>query len=190
MRISFDLDDVIFNTKPLTMAAFERAGCPYIKMTAWDVGCIDNESVRKNLIDLWADDMLYQMSVLDKGMPYILNTLMANKDYEILFVTERRLKQPEKTFRQLRSAGINCSFSQVYDRPGLKSDILKDLQPDIHFDDSPYVVRGCLEKNVNVVMISNNSTLYNHHLRPFVEHYTNLRTALMKKGIYKAQKNK
>ena len=159
-------------------------------MTAWDVGCIDNESVRKNLIDLWADDMLYQMSVLDKGMPYILNTLMANKDYEILFVTERRLKQPEKTFRQLRSAGINCSFSQVYDRPGLKSDILKDLQPDIHFDDSPYVVRGCLEKNVNVVMISNNSTLYNHHLRPFVEHYTNLRTALMKKGIYKSQKNK
>ena len=146
--------------------------------------------LRKNLIDLWADDMLYQMSVLDKGMPFILNALMANKDYEILFVTERRLKQPEKTFYQLRSAGINCNFSQIYDMPGLKSDILKDLQPDIHFDDSPYVVRGCLEKNVNVVMISNNSTLYNHHLRPFVEHYTNLRTALMKKGIYKPQKDK
>lgn len=190
MRISFDLDDVIFNLKPLVIEAFRRAGQPYEKQTSWDIASIYDESVCNNLLDLWSDDMLYNMPVLDKQIPHILNTLIANKDMEILFVTERRLKQPEKTFCQLRNAGINCSFSQVYDMPGLKSDILREINPDIHFDDSPYVIRGCLEKDIPVVMISNNATLYNHHLRPYVEHYTNLRTALMKKGIYTPRKMK
>ena len=128
--------------------------------------------------------MLYTMPVLDPGIPEILNKLMARPELDILFVTERKYKQPAKTFAQLRDAGIHCYFEQVYDRPGKKSDILKELQPDIHFDDSPFVISGCLEKNVPVVMISNDSTLYNHYLRGRVEHYNNLRHALIKKGIY------
>ncbi len=188
-RISFDLDDVIFNLKPLVKEAFKRAGQPYKKQTSWDIASIYDESVCNHLIDLWSDDMLYNMPVLDKRIPYILNSLIANKEMEIFFVTERRLKQPEKTFRQLRNAGINCSFSQVYDMPGLKSDILREIKPDLHFDDSPFVIKGCMEKDVPIVMISNDSTLYNHHLRPYVEYYANLRTALIKKGIYVSQKS-
>ena len=188
MIITIDLDDVIFNMKPLTLEAFKRAGVPYEKQTSWNIDEIYDTKVCDNLADLWSSDMLYHMPVLDKGIPNILNMLMAQREHEILFVTERRLKQPEKTFRQLRRAGINCSFCQVYDQEGLKSDILKDIKPDIHFDDSPYVVRGCLEKSVPVAMISNNSTLYNHYLRKYVEHYTSLRGALMKKGIYQRTK--
>lgn len=185
MKITFDLDDVIFDLKPLVFEAFKRAGQPYKKQTDWNIAAIYDESVCKQLETLWADDMLYSMPVLDKKIPYVLNSLMQRPDLEVYFVTERRLKQPDKTFQQLRNAGINCDFDQVYDMPGLKSDILKNLGTNLHFDDSPYVVGGCLDKNVPVVMISNNSTLYNHHLRPRVEHYTNLRTALFKKGIYK-----
>ena len=183
MLLTFDLDDVIFNMKPLTMEAFRRSGVPYVKQTSWNIDEIYDKKLCDNLIDLWSSDMLYTMPVLDKGIPHILNALMAQPETEVLFVTERRLKQPEKTFRQLRQAGINCSFVQVYDQEGLKSDILKDIKPDIHFDDSPNVIRGCMEKSVPVTMISNNSTLYNHYLRPYVEHYTSLRRALMKKGL-------
>ena len=154
----------------------------------WNVAEIYDEKVWNNLVELWGDDMLYSMPVLDAGMPYILNTLLKRHDLDIAFVTERKLKQPEKTFRQLRNAGIQCSFSQVYDQEGLKSDILRDIGTDIHFDDSPYVIQGCLQKDVPVVMISNNSTLYNHYLRDHVEYYSNLRTALFKKGIYTSQK--
>ena len=190
MKITFDLDDVIFNMKPLTREAFKRANLPYKKATSWNISAIYDEKVCDNLRELWGDDMLYTMPVLDKRIPYILNTLLQRPDLEIAFVTERRLKQPEKTFQQLQNAGIKCSFDQVYDMHGLKSDILKDLGTDLHFDDSPLVISGCLEKQVPVVMISNNETLYNHYLRNRVEHYNSLRQALIKRGVYTPGKNR
>ncbi len=186
MKISFDLDAVIFNMKPLELVAFNMAGLSYKKPTFWGEY---EKIVYDKLDELWGNDMLYTMPVLDKGIPGILNTLLSRPDLDLFFVTERKLKQPEKTFKQLQNSGIHCRFDQVYDRDGLKSDTLKVLKPDIHFDDSPLVVQGCLDKNIPVVMISNNSTLYNHYLRNRVEHYKNLRTALIKKGIYVPQKS-
>ena len=185
MRITFDLDSVIFNLKPVYMEAFRRANEPYIKPTSWEIEKIYSPKVCENLVQLWSDNFLYTMPVLDKEIPYILNGLIANPNHEVFFVTERRLKQPEMTFMQLQRAGINCDFSQVFDQEGKKSDILRDIiKPDIHFDDSPFVVQGCLDKGVPVAMISNNSTLYNHFLRSRVEYYKSLRQALYKKGLY------
>ncbi len=183
-RITFDLDSVIFDIKPLYQRAFDICGQIYAKPTSWAVRECYDDKLSDTLLELFGDDMLYTLPVLDPGIPAILNKLMARPDLDILFVTERKYKQPAKTFAQLREAGINCSFDQVYDQEGKKSDILKGLNPDIHFDDSPFVISGCLAKNVPVVMISNNSTLYNHYLRPSVEHYSCLRRALIKKGIY------
>lgn len=183
-KITFDLDSVIFDITPLYRRAFDICGQEYVKPTSWAVCECYDARLSDTLLELFGDDMLYTMPVLDPGIPAILNKLMARPELDILFVTERKYKQPAKTFAQLRDAGIHCYFEQVYDRPGKKSDILKELQPDIHFDDSPFVISGCLEKNVPVVMISNNSTLYNHYLRGRVEHYNSLRRALIKKGIY------
>ena len=187
MRLTFDLDSVIFDLRPICRKAFDMAGEKYVQQTSWDVDSVYSPNVCKNLKQLWSDDILYRMPVLDKKMPYMLNTLMQQPGMEILFVTERRLKQPEKTHQQLLNAGIKCDISQVYDKYGYKSDILVDLQPTYHFDDSPYVVQGCLDKGVNIIMISNNSTLYNHYLRGQVEHYRSLRRALIGKGIWQPQ---
>ena len=187
-KITFDLDSVIFDIKPLYMQAFHRAGIPYKKPTSWILTeAYDNDAVISNLLELFGDDMLYQMPVLDKNIPYILNCLLKNPEYDILFVTERMHKQPIKTFNQLRGAGINCSYNQVVDKQGLKSDILKELKTDMHFDDGPLVVGGCLDKGVPVTMISNNDTLYNHYLRDRVQYYNCLRAALIATGIYKPQ---
>ena len=35
--LTIDLDDVIFNMKPLTLEAFKRAGVPYEKQTSWNI---------------------------------------------------------------------------------------------------------------------------------------------------------
>ena len=187
-KITFDLDSVIFDIKPLYKTAFRRAGVSYQKPTSWNLNeAYNNETVVNNLLELFGDDMLYQMPLLDKNIPYILNNLLKNPEYEILFVTERMHKQPAKTFDQLRGAGINCSYNQVVDQVGLKSDILKDLKTTMHFDDGPLVVAGCLDKGVPVTMISNNDTLYNHHLRNRVQYYDTLHRALIATGVYNPQ---
>ena len=190
MKVSFDLDSVIFNLKPIYQLAFRDAGVPYTKPTHYDLYKDYDPVIADNIIALFSDDILYQMPVLDSGIPMIINSLIARPDMDVVFVTERRLKQPQKTYAQLRNAGINCTFDQVYDKPGAKPDILKSFGPDVHFDDGPHVVSGCLELKVPIVMISNNSTLYNHHLRPYVPHYNCLRTALIKTGIYQPQKTR
>ncbi len=185
-KLTFDLDNVIFNMKPLYEEAFRRAGVPYVKPTSWVLAdSYSNDTVVNNLLELFGDDMLYTMPVLDKNIPYILNNIMLRPEYEVLFVTERMHKQPAKTFEQLRRAGINCTYEQVYDQKGLKSDILKALKTDMHFDDGPLVVSGCLDKGVPVTMISNNNTLYNHYLRDRVQHYDSLRNALIAHGIHR-----
>lgn len=187
-KITFDLDSVIFDIQPLYKEGFRRAGVPYKKPTSWILKeTYDNEAVINNLLELFGDDMLYSMPLLDKNIPYILNNLLSDSAYDILFVTERMHKQPEKTFNQLRGAGINCSYNQVVDKDGLKSDILKELKTDMHFDDGPLVVAGCLDKGVPVTMISNNNTLYNHYLRNRVQYYNSLHDALIATGVYNPQ---
>ena len=70
------------------MLAFERAGLPYVRQTSWNINEIYDESVCKNLVELWGDDLLYRMPVLDTKIPHMLNVLMARPDMEIFFVTD------------------------------------------------------------------------------------------------------
>ena len=186
MRITIDLDDVIFNTRPIFERVFTENGQYFTNnlYTNWDLSkCFDTVLVKK-LYGLFKDDVLYSMPILDIKIPAVLNNLMQQPGLEVLFVTERLLKQPLKTFQQLQNAGIKCSLEQVYDKDGKKSDILHEIKTDLHFDDSPNVVSECIQKHVPIVMISNNATLYNYHLRNQVEHYETLLHALVQKGIY------
>lgn len=184
MKITIDLDTVIFDIEPLYKLAFTECGKKYKRPTEWDITKCYDTDVATRLNELFGDDMLYTLPVIDKQLPKMINKLLQRPDLEVLFVTERKYQQPEKTFNQLRNAGILCDMNQVYDKSGKKSDILKELKPDFHFDDSPFVISGCLEKDVPIVMISNNKTLYNHYLRDMVEYYTSLRQALLGKHIY------
>lgn len=183
MRISFDLDSVIFNIEPLYIQANREFGVEYKKPTHWDLDRDYPANVCGRLIELFQDDSLYTMPLISAEYPMILNDLLRNPKYEISFVTSRRLQQPEKSFAQLRNAGINCKYEQVYDRKQPKVEVLQEIKTDLHFDDGPHVVSDCLRAGVNIAMISNNDTLYNHHLRDRVQHYPDLKTALIKTGI-------
>jgi len=188
MKISFDLDDVIFDTQFLFESAFKEYGktFSYDIYTDYSLKNFDS-NITNRLFDLFKDNLLYTMPLLDNRLPSILNSLMKQPDLKILFVTQRLLKQPFKSFKQLRNAGIQCSFKQVYDKNGKKSDILKQINPDYHFDDSPNVISGCLEKNIPIVMISNDKTRYNHYLRKdprLKNYYPDLISALIDMGIY------
>lgn len=183
MRISFDLDNVIFDIEPLYRQAHREFKHTYRAPTSWYVTECYPENVATRLIELFQDDVLYKMPLISAEYPMILNNLLQNKEYQVFFVTQRLLHQPEKSFAQLLGAGINCRFDQVYDNPKPKVEVLKKIQPDLHFDDSPGVVADCLHDGVNIAMISNQTTLYNHRMRPYVKYYSDLKTALIKTGI-------
>ena len=52
-KITFDLDSVIFDIKPLYKTAFRRAGVPYQKPTSWILKeAYNNETVINNLLEL------------------------------------------------------------------------------------------------------------------------------------------
>lgn len=183
MRISFDLDSVIFDIEPLYIQANEEFGVKYKVAHHWDIDKCYPANVTARLFELFKDDKLYTMPLISSEYPIILNNLLRDPRYEVFFVTQRRLQQPEKSFAQLRNAGINCRFDQVYDKKQPKVEVLKEIKTELHFDDGPHVVSDCLNNGVNVAMISNAKTLYNHHLRNRVQHYTDLKTALIKTGI-------
>ena len=88
-KLTFDLDNVIFDMKPLYQTAFHRAGVPYEKPTSWILNeAYNNETVINNLLELFGDDMLYQMPLLDKNIPYILNSLLQTKYHILDFLTD------------------------------------------------------------------------------------------------------
>lgn len=183
MRISFDLDSVLFDIEPLYIQANKEFGVEYKRNWHWDLEKCYPANVTARLLELFADDSLYTMPLISQEYPAILNSILRDPKYQVSFVTQRRLQQPEKSFRQLRNAGIQCQFSQVYDRKQPKVEVLKEIKTDLHFDDGPHVVSDCLRDGVNVAMISNDTTLYNHYLRERVQHYNNLKTALIQTGI-------
>lgn len=183
MRISFDLDSVIFDIEPLYIQANQEYGLEYKIPKFWEIEKCYPANVTARLIELFADDSLYTMPIISEEYPIILNKILRDPRYEVFFVTQRRRQQPEKSFAQLRNAGINCKYSQVYDKKQPKVEVLNEIQTDLHFDDSPHVVSDCLRSGVNVAMISNQKTLYNHHLRNRVQHYQDLKTALLNTGI-------
>lgn len=184
MKISIDLDNVIFNTEPLFKMAFKTMRKKYKRPNNYDIYKCYDPKIADMLMDLFQSDYLYQMPLMYPKIPMALNDLMQKPGIDVLFVTERVKKQPDKTFRQLRDAGINCSLSQVYDMPGAKPDILAQIKPDVHYDDSPNVVLGCIERGIPIAMISNAQTPYNHHLCEIVENYRGLLTALTAEGLY------
>lgn len=183
MKISFDLDNVIFDIEPLYIQANAEFGMEYKRAQHWDVDKCYPANVTARLLELFKDDVLYKMPLMSQEYSTILNNLLQDPEYQVFFVTQRRLQQPDKSFAQLRSAGINCRYDQVYDKSQPKIDVLKEIQTDLHFDDSPIVVSDCLRDGINIAMISNDSTLYNHHLRGRTKFYSDLKTALIKTGI-------
>jgi hypothetical protein len=82
----------------------------------------------------------------------------------------------------LKRAGIIFQDSRlIHSKP--KLDALKEYKIDLCFDDAPHVISDCIANNIDVVMISNDDTPYNHHLRDSVEHYSDLMTALKRRGF-------
>ena len=61
-----------------------------------------------------------------------------------------------------------------------KSTILKTMDLEMHFDDSPEVIEDLKKNNLSFTMISSNDTLYNHELRKDTSYVEKLSDGLIR----------
>ncbi len=181
-RIAIDLDNTVFNVAEKYRAIIESHNCEYVPPISYDVY---KNGYPMDVADaLWQmlhSDAIYNTRLFDSEIPAILNAIYTNPEYMLFFITER----PDgDDWEQLKRAGIICDRAHVVNHAP-KIEALKQHNIDICFDDSPSVVAACLDNNIDIMMISNYDTAYNHHLRTRTKHYPDLVTALRSCGIIK-----
>ena len=185
MRIAIDLDNTVFNTAAVYRAIIEAHNCKYVPPVSYDVykngyPVVVADALR-NMLD---SDAVHQTQLFDKNIPAILNSIYGNPKHNLFYITERLISDHIPTWNQLNNASIICEDTHlVHSKP--KIDALKEHKIDLCFDDAPHVVADCIANNIDVVMISNYDTAYNHHLRGRVEYYPDLMTALKQRGLVK-----
>jgi FMN phosphatase YigB (HAD superfamily) len=178
INVSIDLDNTLFDMEPLYKMAFRETGFPYTPATKWDLYKVYPTRVADRLVELFKSEHLYKNPLLDEKIPVVVNRVYNSKMFKVHYVTERFVKNPEKTFNQLKSAGLPCAREDVFDMPAPKVEVLKSIDSHVHFDDSPNIISDCIKHGVRCVMISNDKTLYNHELRGHVIWFPNIMTAL------------
>lgn len=179
MRLAIDLDNTIFDLAWLYKDICARHNVKYVSPTSWDIYESYPRAVADDLMTAFNSDAICHTPILNAKIPGILNALYTNPDYMVYYITER---PNGRDIWQLNNAGIICDPENMINcKP--KIDALKEYRVDLCFDDSPQIVQDCIDNNIDVVMISNQDTAYNHHLRGHVENYPDLITALSKRGI-------
>lgn len=182
LKIAIDLDNTVFDTARMIRDICARSGVDFDMLTSYDPYQCIPKHVADEIMAAFDSVELRDMPVLNKELPKMLNMIMARPDTDVYFITERPIATADMDIGQLNCAGIKCARNQVVNyKP--KIDALRNYGIDLCFDDSPIVVADCLANGIDVAMISNPDTPYNHHLRGRVEYYPDLVTALARRGI-------
>jgi hypothetical protein len=102
------------------------------------------------------------------------------KDYYIEIVTSRVICQ-ENMLYIMKLFGRYIHGIKMTGIDGLKIDYLNKNRFNYWIDDMPKGYEK-LKKNIKVLLISNNNTLYNHYLREKFDYYKNVKE-IMKLGV-------
>lgn len=183
--LTFDLDNTIFDTTPITREAFRRCHKPFYYGTFFNIHKSYPKDVADTLTSLFYDDIWFNTTLLNIEVPYVINQL--NDHYDIYYASNR-YRHNKDSYNQLVKNGINCVLDQVIITPGSKVKILKDLNTLLHFDDSPYVVEDCLDSKISCHMISNYEMQYNYYLRDKVNYSKDLKEAIIKEKLLEKTK--
>ncbi len=168
-KIAIDLDGVLVALKAVDIASVVL-GYNFKEQDNKDWGfSIFPEDLRQKVFQFFDDPFVMCDHV--KVIPGCQDKLEEwyQAGYELHVVTARRENIRQKTVEM-----VNMNFPQVtavhfvgFDES--KKQMLASIGPDLFIDDAPHNVLDALEIGLNVVMISNKYTAYNHHLRDKVK---------------------
>ena len=180
-----DLDNTIFDTKPLLMAGFKDQRF-YRPPTTYNIDLCYPLEISSVLRKIFDGDAVYHTPLLFQDYTGIVNALQRN--YKVLYITHRN--SVEKTQKQLYLNRISTKPEQIIlTKEQSKITTILDKHVDFVVDDSPYVIAACIPAGLPHLMVSTSETPYNYKLRKIASWDTSLHT-LMKRIQYEQAKER
>lgn len=176
MKISIDLDGVIFNMDWLFQQIHSFNNEEYHYPVTWKM---DNfsEKIRYDIFDAFrSPDTMYHVPFLFSSISIgnFFYNLIIDGGNELYIVSSRYKEIHTMTKEILLKEFPMLKKDNIYIIEGSKIPVLKELNIDLHIDDSPEVIESCLEKKIDCIMVSNETTVYNHYLRDRVKWIDNI----------------
>ncbi len=184
--IALDVDDVICDTIGFAKKSVEKAGLKWVWPNDWHCSNMSEEA-RKVTIDAFLSMEIFNTECCHPFIPNAINTLINSIDKKVYFITARQTFDDalEKTYSQLKNYGIKVTPEMIIIADD-KHRALCDVHADFLFDDNPNNIEIANKiPGLTAVMISNDSTTYNYHMRNQCHYYENLIDALKAFNLYK-----
>jgi len=164
MNIAFDLHNTLVDLWSAYKRVFTALRLPIQKAVDWSQSNYP-ESVRQALSGMYKNpDVMCNL----KPFPYVreyLDFLKLN-NHKLLVVSAAHECIKETTIKMVRDLfDVDCIVSGY---GGNKLKILQDNNINWYIDDCPNELLSIQNADIGVIMISNENTLYNHHLRTLV----------------------
>lgn len=167
--IAIDLDNVLVVPKALDIASIVL-GYDFKEQDNKDWGfSIFPEDLRQKVFQFFDDPFVMCDNV--KIIPGAQEKLRewASKGYRLHVVTARREKIRHKTVEMVHTHFPEIEAVHFVGFDESKKQVLEKISPDQFLDDAPHNIIDGLDMGLDVIMISNKYTSYNHHLRDRVK---------------------
>lgn len=165
--IAIDLDTVILDTNCIQRYAFAYHNIPYYDSVDWAQSNYPEE-VRRTIDEMYKDKNLMTKFLPFKEDLQAINDLLVYwklEGHTLFCVTAREKLHSEKTAEYILSRLPHITSIKFTEGCKNKMEVFKDLKVDLVIDDSPVVVSDCIKNKIPVILISDDHTLYSHHLR-------------------------
>ena len=165
MNIVVDLDDTLFESNVI-MDVVNKYRLPFQRsdIKTWELFELP-EYCRVEVRKRWNQQKHMCRLIPCEDAVETINT-WSNNGHHLYCVTSRS-KKIEKETKKMVSHWFP-TIKNTYVVEGSKVEILKELKPDLFIDDGGHHMLDALQLNINVVLISNKHTPYNHDYRSYI----------------------
>lgn len=173
--VALDLDGVLCGLKAIDLAS-DLLGYSYKEehSTDWYMNWAP-EDLRLKIVDYFSNSqvMCDKVKIIPESQQKVREWF--DKGYDLHIVTARVPEIRFKTMELIQTHYGEISKIHFVNFNESKNEILKNINPDLFVDDSPFNVENSLSIGINTVMVSNRYTKYNFHLRNKVKWVNNLK---------------
>lgn len=183
MKISLDLDNVIFDAEFVYRAAHNQYNLEYVPPVDWKMSNYDQRII-ESIYDMFNNPyVMGEIIPFKHSVDYLKRLFNILKDrHEVYAISSRNKCTLSKTKYRLLSIFPDV-FKDVIFTPSRdnKIETFQSLGIEYVIDDSPDVIEACINNNIDCVLISEDTYFYNHHLRDKCNYEKNLVDALSKR---------